>query len=634
MTTDDPDSLDVVLSQPSSGLTFLCGAGVSHPAPTRLPTVRSFLDQSLEFCGARGTVRAAVLDQYLGQGPIPRFEVIVDEIRRLKDPALRIAQVFAGGLPNDLHCYLAARCAEGACVITTNFDTCIEEATPGRPLHAVTFDGDDLPTRPGTRGVVIKPHGTLGQARQDARSLVMTISAIAQTAAGYQRFPGWRSYLLEAIEDKVLVVVGYSGSDDFDLTPLLLEARPRQIVWVQHSDLVVRPVQADLDDATTNVRRICAGRSTRYFRGPFQAIVPRATRAAPPALSRRTTIDVLGEIFPTRCDRLELLNLLLLLHHQDGHVRKGLGSVRSARTTLQRLQALYRLARYDELFEAVRSLSNATAPRDKAEALYYEAAAHYQFGQLVDAQRLARRQYMMARLSGDHVLRQKSLNNLAAITFGLGRRKRAAALYRGVLSLNSVDPFIEGEATARWGLADCAVALGDYGEALSQYEQAHVLHASLGNRLWAAWLSRNIGELLVDCGEVHAAEPHLLRARHVFTDGQAGSIWTDYSLAKFHFRCGDPVAARERLHRAFTQIGNNLGFPVMPELIALTTLLDDPSGGFHSKLRRQFEGERGKELLRDPDKRWALVRDILLGGGAASALIRERATKLVFAGNA
>lgn len=38
------------------------------------------------------------------------------------------------------------------------------------------------------------------------------------------------------MKDKIIIVMGYSCSDDFDIVPLLEEANPQDIVWLNYNN--------------------------------------------------------------------------------------------------------------------------------------------------------------------------------------------------------------------------------------------------------------------------------------------------------------------------------------------------------------------------------------------------------------
>lgn len=112
----------------------------------------------------------------------------------------------------------------GAAVVTTNFDNCIER-TIVEPYSRVVFRGVDLTGEVPQTSVIVKPHGSNPlDSSEEVSELVVSIRTLAPTAKGFARFPVWRAYLKSLMQGRTVIVVGYSGSDDFDITPVLLES--------------------------------------------------------------------------------------------------------------------------------------------------------------------------------------------------------------------------------------------------------------------------------------------------------------------------------------------------------------------------------------------------------------------------
>ena len=125
---------------------------------------------------------------------------------------------------------------KGASVITTNFDNCIENAAEpaGSGYIRLAFTGKDLETFESKVGVLAKVHGSNPLTSDEIPHLLITVHTLAQATGGFRRFPVWREFIRTLIEDRLLIVFGYSGSDDFDLTPQLLESQPSALLWFNY----------------------------------------------------------------------------------------------------------------------------------------------------------------------------------------------------------------------------------------------------------------------------------------------------------------------------------------------------------------------------------------------------------------
>src|SRR5206468_1478311 len=126
------------------------------------------------------------------------------------------------GRPNAWHAFLAAALRTGCCVVTTNFDVLIENACDGigaRP-HAVV--GTEVDDSLSAKSVLFKIHGSIG-GENGCDPLSSVALAVRQVGLGLSMR---QTRLLRAlIENRPLIVLGYSGRDDFDILPALLNLR-------------------------------------------------------------------------------------------------------------------------------------------------------------------------------------------------------------------------------------------------------------------------------------------------------------------------------------------------------------------------------------------------------------------------
>jgi tetratricopeptide (TPR) repeat protein len=103
-------------------------------------------------------------------------------------------------------------------VLTTNYDELIEEAVGWRQND--TSESNNL---------LIKLHGTLSKVEK-ARFTINLIFAPLED--------NLKERAVNALNDRIVVVAGYQGLDEFDVIPILFdEAHPRTIVWLVHSKI-------------------------------------------------------------------------------------------------------------------------------------------------------------------------------------------------------------------------------------------------------------------------------------------------------------------------------------------------------------------------------------------------------------
>ena len=89
-------------------------------------------------------------------------------------------------------------------------------------------------------GLLIKAHGCISD--ENNSTLVSTIKLLAETKNGFINFPEWKQFLLNTFKNKILLVLGYSGSDDFDIMPLIRESQHKVCYWVNYKEHYEEPV--------------------------------------------------------------------------------------------------------------------------------------------------------------------------------------------------------------------------------------------------------------------------------------------------------------------------------------------------------------------------------------------------------
>lgn len=234
---------------------ILAGAGISFPEPAALPLAISLLEHLMRQLGNG----YASKEDYLGILRLPpvsprrpgeylRFEHAFDRLA-LVDPYerfLREAYSNMEARPNGYHQWLAGMLKRGANVITPNFDLMIESAlAEARPdIRILQSDHEcreflEESLQPSS-GVLQKIHGSV-TGKMEARfpSLIATRAKGPRYAAATRLMQG-----------RTLVIVGYSGSDDYDIVPLL-EARiqdGQSMIWIDHREGAPERIAPELLD--------------------------------------------------------------------------------------------------------------------------------------------------------------------------------------------------------------------------------------------------------------------------------------------------------------------------------------------------------------------------------------------------
>lgn len=235
----------------ASTWTVFCGAGISIDQPAGLPSaleVTELLIESLvEDRGLARELRELTLPDRLTASHAYdhiRFETLVEIIQDLLDPTLEVLRfVDYGGSPNEFHLGLAEFASRGAAVVTTNMDCLLEMASLSLGLRTETVDLHERKVRslPKNCVQVVKLHGSSKEYSIDGSvatcsSPQATIRAIG-AASPHRRLPSEvLARLALLIDGRDVLIAGYSGQDDLDIVPSLMETAPRSVLWTMHAD--------------------------------------------------------------------------------------------------------------------------------------------------------------------------------------------------------------------------------------------------------------------------------------------------------------------------------------------------------------------------------------------------------------
>ena len=235
--------------QPELRYTFLVGAGISMNPPSNLPSAQKIVQVLLELTLPPKELKN--FDIYS-----LRYELIVQHIQEYIDPNLTFLDYFElVKSPNIIHFLLAELIKKGNCVVTTNFDNLIEYAlisvlqpnlrskiTPVITRNDfLNYQDPKLSLYEG-KYPLYKIHGAkrnvvTGQPTSD--SLVTTMRSLSRDRIGVETFaiePYKKPAMQNLMKGRTLVVMGYSGNDDFDIRPILKELPfIDKLIWIEHA---------------------------------------------------------------------------------------------------------------------------------------------------------------------------------------------------------------------------------------------------------------------------------------------------------------------------------------------------------------------------------------------------------------
>lgn len=245
-------SLNDIISEKDK-CTFLVGAGISMDSPSNLPSAREIIRILMEkFTPQEEVEKILKLD-------LLRYELVVEILQQLWDQELIFMDYFDSiEEPNLIHLFLGQAILNHHYVVTTNFDYLIELALDRllfrdnkhqsslifpvitkadfinhKDPQAIFKDGKyPLYKIHGSKTNIVTKENTID-------SLVTTISDLGKDREEGETFAieGYKKPAVNKLmSERSLIVMGYSGSDDFDIGPVLKELpNLSKLVWIEHT---------------------------------------------------------------------------------------------------------------------------------------------------------------------------------------------------------------------------------------------------------------------------------------------------------------------------------------------------------------------------------------------------------------
>ncbi len=227
--------------------TFLVGAGISMDPPSCVPSARQFVKELFTYYAPKEEI------EKLSQLGTLRYEFLVEKIQSLFDKEVRFLDYLDEVKePNANHIFLANMIMRYNYVVTTNFDYLLEMGLKAKlsqflmshPYHQkvmVIITKEDYEKNIQSQFPIIKIHGSKWdciKGRPTKDSLITTISALGKDREKGKTFaiePYKKKLIDKIMQYRDLVIMGYSGSDDFDISPMLKELEGlKRIIWVEH----------------------------------------------------------------------------------------------------------------------------------------------------------------------------------------------------------------------------------------------------------------------------------------------------------------------------------------------------------------------------------------------------------------
>lgn len=248
---------DIVLNQLkeiidlNKPVAFLIGAGISIPAPSNQLSGGEFTYQIIEKISPTNDIKEELIHlsnseraHRRNKGDFLRFEGIMKVIYDCIDKKLNILSVL--GLcdsPNEFHHSLAELLLNGHIVFTTNFDLLIERALEAREVpHKILFREEHFNhfLKNNSSNTLFKLHGSMGTIENgkvsDTRDSVQaTLDSVGTINSEGLWKSSKRDVLVQILKTHDLLVLGYSGYDDFDICSTIKSIKSdKKIIWINH----------------------------------------------------------------------------------------------------------------------------------------------------------------------------------------------------------------------------------------------------------------------------------------------------------------------------------------------------------------------------------------------------------------
>ncbi|MBN1216038.1 MAG: tetratricopeptide repeat protein [Candidatus Lokiarchaeota archaeon] len=262
------------LFNPNENYTFLVGAGISMGAPTNIPSAIQFVNDLIEFYSPEHDINILKNLKSL------RYEMIVDKIQEFFDKDISFLNYLEEiREPNIIHYFLANSIISGNYVITTNFDymielalqNCIPEEKWNDIIPIITENDFNIYKDPElfkdqNKYLIYKIHGSkknliTNESTKD--SLITTITALGKNKGESVTFTV-EEFKKEPFDnltkERNLVIMGYSGSDDFDISPTLKQIpHLKRIIWIEHASTSKKKIKTVLSESEGLKRYVARG---------------------------------------------------------------------------------------------------------------------------------------------------------------------------------------------------------------------------------------------------------------------------------------------------------------------------------------------------------------------------------------
>jgi len=227
-------------------LTFLVGAGASVGSPSKLPAASEVIKALIKFSCSKSEINKILKIQDLP------FEILAGIILESLNDVKFLDFYQESDKPNLEHFVLAEMIKKGAYIITTNFDFLLECALlqsdiPKKKIIPVITEKDyerfSDPEKLYRSGKfpIYKIHSSpkniiTGENTRKSFTNTLRLIGLNQTRNNIIQLEPYKAQFLEKTSsDRTLIIIGYSGRNDFDLiSTLKIMDDLKNLIWINH----------------------------------------------------------------------------------------------------------------------------------------------------------------------------------------------------------------------------------------------------------------------------------------------------------------------------------------------------------------------------------------------------------------
>ncbi|MFX1537161.1 MAG: tetratricopeptide repeat protein, partial [Promethearchaeota archaeon] len=543
---------------------FLAGSGISLDPPSCLPTGYQFTRALLEriIPQEEHTNILALMDPeregMRDSGDFLRFEQLMEYLQYSIDPHLGVLNNYAKcKSPNQNHLFLAQMLLQNHVVLTTNFDSLIEHAllklgASRKQIKPIIYREDWQALSKAVLRIlkrrkyrVYKLHGSLIDIcyNTDTRdSLQATLAQITRGKGEALQLEPWKRELLSLIfQNHDVVVLGYSGLDDFDILPTMWAIpSPKRILWISH-DSARPPTQARIEVVQTRNSPITPQSSSNSDRVGQNLLKFAQYQTRQPT-----------QLFRIRVHTGQLLEWLW---HRYVPLHQPIVSTTPCPNDIFSLPVQLKLSNSEKWFITGQIFINRYLPSQALQA-YQNALA------LAQAEKNQNRQEMC-------------LNNIGNLLVDQNQQKEAFRMYQQALNIAEQMNDLRGKATTLNNMGHLFYSENDIEMALEHYQQALNIAEQMNDLRGKAITLNNMGQLFLD-------QEHSLRRWNIIKTTPLQEDWVHSRVSRLPKTQRYKKLPKELFNKAFDHYQQAISiFEHLGDLWGKTPVLNNIGLLFH-----------------------------------------------------